>query len=304
MIMGWTLALLTALLESSKDVFFSRQALKAYSGLLKAWLLVLCSVPVLALVLVYRGMPQMIQPRFWTYLIIQVVLLSTAQVLYMRALALGPLSRTQPILGLTTILLAVTNPLMTHERVSAWGWVGVITVGVGIYATQHPGIRADGKPAGFFSPFGEMWRQPGVMSKIGVAVIYSITANMDRLGIEASSGPFYSTMMFCGMTLVLGTVLGLSLVLRKRAVGIEARPAFTPWLFAGGALNAGAVLMHVTALGFLPVPFVIALKRTSILMTSLWGYIVRRERMSRYHLLGTVMVVAGIVIVLLLGKHS
>lgn len=178
-------------------------------------------------------------------------------------------------------------------------WVGVVLVGVGIYASQHPGPKEDGSSAGFFSPFVEMWRQPGVKLKLGVTCIFSITANMDRLGVETASGPFYLVVVFGGMAIVQGVAL-LAIRLRK---GAGELPRFDLQLLVGGGINASVALTHMAALLCLPVPYVITAKRISIVLASAWGYAVRRERKPHwYRILGVLLVVVGIALMLLLGK--
>lgn len=296
--MGWILAFLTATLAASHDIFLSRERLKKFSGLLKSWLMSVCTLPVLVIALCVSGIP-VVQPRFWIYASIQVALLSVAQTMYLKALSLGPISQTQPILGLTTILLTVTNPIMTQDAVSPVAWIGVVMVGVGIYASQHPGPNEDGSPAGFFAPFVEMWRQPGVKLKLGVTCIFSVTANMDRLGVETASGPFYLVIVFGGMTVVQG----IALLVTWSRNGAQSAPRFDPQLLVGGGINAAVALTHMGALVFLPVPYVIATKRISIVLASVWGYAVRRERKPHwYRLLGVLLVVAGIAFILLLSR--
>lgn len=304
--MGWILALCTSALAAAHDVYYSRERMKKHSSLLKSWYIALFGTFAFVLVVMVTGVPR-ITTAFWIYVAIQVALLSVAQVLYMRALSLGPVSQTQPILGLTVLLLAVTNPLMTNDRVTFLGWVGVFMVGVGIYATQHPGKNERGESQGFFSPFVEMWRQPGVGSKLAVAVIYSITANIDQLGVRASNGPFFALTVYIGMLIVQSLwLLWIRISARSKAEPPEQKEArFDPQILLGAWLNAASVLTHLAALAFLTVPYVIAIKRTSILSVSLWGYIVRKERaLHWYRLLGVSLVVLGVATILILGKTS
>lgn len=293
-----------AVSEATKDVFHSQERVKPLSPLLKAWAITTTSLPVLLITLGIKGIPE-IQPKFRIFVTAHAILLSGAFVLYMRALALGPLSQTQPVLALTTVFLTVTNPLMTNDRVSWQGWVGVVAVGVGIYATQHPGRDSEGKLAGFWSPFVEMIRQPGVFSKLCVAIIFSITANLDKLCLEAASGPFYLAVDQALVSAMLGGVLliqrvrGIPFVRRDAPV----RVAHPSYLLVGGSINACTILLHMWALTLVPVPFVIAVKCISIIFTSTWGYLVRKERAPHwYRLVGTAAVVAGVMLIIFFGK--
>ena len=304
----WILiALGMAVSEATKDIYHSQERVKSYSPILKAWVLVTCSLPVVIAYAAWNGMP-VVETSFWPLVAVHVSLMCVANVLYMRALALGPLSQTQPILALTTVFLVFTNPLMTNEHVPVAGWIGVMIVGVGIYATQHPGPKEGASVlTNFLSPFVEMMKQPGVVSKLGVALIFSMTANLDRLCIDRASGPFYLAVDLSLVSITLGAVL---LALRHRGKKLidetqAAKTGLPPagYLLGGGSIHAITILLHVWALSFAPVPYVIAIKRLSILLASGWGAFVRKDRkLHWFQLVGTVLVVAGIGVITFFGR--
>lgn len=304
----WILiALGMAVSEATKDIYHSQERVKSYSPILKAWVLTTCSLPVVIAYAAWNGMP-VVETSFWPLVAAHVALMCVANVLYMRALALGPLSQTQPILALTTVFLVLTNPLMTDEQVPIAGWIGVMIVGVGIYATQHPGPK-EGASAftNFTAPFVEMMKQPGVVSKLGVAIIFSMTANLDRLCIDRASGPFYLAIDLSLVSITLGAAL---LVLRYRGNKLidaaQAEKTGLPpagYLLGGGSIHALTIVLHMWALTFAPVPYVIAIKRLSILLASGWGAFVRKDRkLHWFQLVGTVLVVTGIGVITLLGR--
>lgn len=311
----WLLiASFVAVSEASKDIFHSQPRVRPLSPVLKAWVVMTASLPFVAVALLVTGIPR-VESSFWSVVVIHVILSTTANVLYMRALALGPLSQTQPILSLTTVLLIVTTPLMTRDQVTIWGWIGVVAVSIGIYATQYPGRDPKtGMLPSLHAPFVEMVRQPGVLSKLGVAIIFSVTANLDKMALErGATGPFYLVVDLALISLLLGIIL---LVLKARGATLVGQPikdsagqsisiAAPQYLLIGGFNNAITILLHMWALTLVPVPFVIAVKRISIILTSLWGYLVRKERAPHwYRLVGMLAVVLGVVLILLLGSES
>jgi len=301
---GIIYALLAAISAGSHDIVFSRPEVKPLPGLYKALLSTLGALlPIIGAGLLHFGF---ISPDagFWFYVTLHAGLLTAALWLYMRALALGPVSQTQPILALTTVFLVFTTPFMTDDIVTPLGWVGVVMVGLGIYATQHPGVNpATGRPYNFWSPFVEMMRQPGVLAKLGVAVIYSVTANLDRLCLETAGS--LATYLLIDKLLVVAIIAAL-LGFGQFRIGAgrtrdkaKARPW---WLLGGGLVHGLEVVAHMVALTFMAVPYVIAVKRLSIVITSLWGYLVRRERqLNWYRLVGLGLVMAGIAVILIFG---
>ncbi|MFA6429352.1 MAG: DMT family transporter [Patescibacteria group bacterium] len=295
---GYLLALVTALLEGTKDLYHSTERMKKFQPLVKALVLACSSFLPLLAILLWKGIPR-IDPRFWIVVSVHGVLVAIANVLYMRALALGPLSITQPMLALTPAFMLITTPLMTNDHVTLWGAVGIICVVLGIYGSAHPGPNKDGSMPGFFAPVREMLRQPGVGSKLGVAIIFSMTANLDKLGMQYASGPLYLVVSTSIMITTLSLILGLSRMFpRKRETDLP--PLW--YLLGGGAINACTLEMHMWALAFISAPNVIAIKRSSIILTSGWEYFVRRTRKPHwYNLIGTCLAVLGAGVIYLQG---
>ncbi|MDO8435597.1 MAG: EamA family transporter [bacterium] len=295
------LSFLSAVLESAKDVYFSTARTKNFAHVVRALYLPLFSLPLVLVVLFFQGVAD-IQEGFWLFAISHAVLMVVANYCYLRALAVSPVSQTQPILALSTVFLIVTTPLLTDDQVTAWGWVGVLLVGAGIYATQYP-ERPMGATSSVWAPFVEMWKQKGVVWMLATAFIYSITPNLDKLAVLTSDSPTYLVVDYsltALLTLIM-IIIGLSIgrigkdVLHSSGAALQFAP--------GGFLNAAATLTQVWALTFLPVPYVIALKRLSIVFTSLWGYVVRKERVSHWiSILGVFVVFGGVAVILLFGK--
>jgi uncharacterized membrane protein len=61
-----------------------------------------------------------------------------------------------------------------------------------------------------------------------------------------------------------------------------------------GLFQAVGLFFHNTALSLGPVPSVIAVKRTSILFTVIWGIMVLREERGKERLAGAALMVIGI----------
>ena len=148
--------------------------------------------------------------------------------------------------------------------------------------------------------------QPGVIAKLGVALIYSITSNLDRLCIEQASGPFYVAIDTGCIVLILSIVVLISRALGFQLVDAsddgEHKMPTLAYLFGGGLINALSMSTHVMALMLAPVPYVIAVKRLSILFASAWSYLVRKDRMPHwFRVIGAIGVVLGIALICFWG---
>ena len=242
--------------------------------------------------------------RFCLLHLLRAGMLTIASLLYLRALSLGPLSQTQPILALTPVFLAFTNPIITHERVPIVGWIGVVIVGIGLYATQHPGpIKEQSLIRSFLSPIVELLRQPGAYTKLGVAAIYAVTSSLDRVCLDAAHKQ-WGLSLAVNQWLVTGFLcIALPFVYRGQSIKTQIPAHAWKTLISQGLARSFGTMAHFAALSFAPVPYVIAVKRLSIVLASGWDYFIRKEREPHwYRLIGTLLVAAGITVIVLFGR--
>ena len=204
----------------------------------------------------------------------------------MRAYRLSEASLIAPLLLVTPVLMLVTSPILVDQRVSALGAGGVILSVAGglILASSEPGARPRASLMTFL-------RDPGVRAMALTAAIYSVTANMDKLGVEASTPIVWIAVATDAIAL---SSVALLCVSRPRAFRLhELRYA----LAAGAALAVGnATQMYALTLLF--VPYVIALKRMSALFTVIVGGLALGENF-RTRLLGAAIMFAGAALVIL-----
>lgn len=288
--------------EASKDIFFSRREFAELTGLTKVWVLATASLPLLVVKLIWDGIPD-VQPVFWVYSVAHSLILIGALSCHMRAITKGSLSQVQPMLAMTGIFLIATNPIMTNEHVTVLGWVGVVIVTFGIYATQHSELRA-GENA--WTALRRMIEAPGVGSMLAAAFLYSFTANLDRLAMDASSASWYVTVDLATVSILLGAYLAVQRLrlMSEARIAIVSNQALHQWpLIIGGFINANTFLLHMWALTFTTVPYLISVRRSSIIFASLWGYFVRKERAPHwYRIVGMFLVVGGIAIIMIYGR--
>ncbi|HEY4474145.1 MAG TPA: EamA family transporter [Candidatus Paceibacterota bacterium] len=302
--LGIFLSFTTALLQSARDVYLSNQHTRGISHVLRAFLSPILVIPIMGAIVLLRGLPD-IREGFFLYAGIHALLMVVANYCYMRSLAIGHLSETQPMLAFSPMLLLITTPLMTNDTVTPLGWIGVFLAGLGVYATQHPGRDPiTEKLVSFWRPFITMWRVPGVLWMFGVTVIFSVAANLDKLSTLSADAPTY-LLVDASLTALIAGVL----ILLGAAWGLLPRPSLHEAGFAlktlapGGLISAFSGLTQMWALTLMPVPYVVAIKRLSIVFASLWGYFARRERAPHwYRIAGVVAIFFGIVLIVVFGR--
>lgn len=226
------------------------------------------------------------RPEFPSLLAWSGALNVVAYALYIRAFRLSDASLVAPLVLLTPVLMLVTSPLMTGERAPPMGALGVLltVLGVGMLdANQSGGRRFN------FMVFA---RDKGARLMIATAVIWSVTANLDKLGVLAST----PLVWIAAVTIVIALCAVLYwLAERPRAP----RLSTLRFAIAGGAAMALGNTVQMWALTILFTPYVIAIKRLSALFTVLASaHVLKEDSGGRIFgaavmLLGAVMIAAA-----------
>ena len=128
-----------------------------------------------------------------------------------------------------------------------------------------------------------------------VAFIWAISANFDKRGIEASS--IYQYIIFLNLFATIGTSI---FVFSKRKISVHALKLEYKNLFAVGLLTAAGYFVHMTAITLTLVVYVVSLKRTGGMISVLLGYLIFKEKNIRQRFLGSAIMFAGVLLIVLL----
>ncbi len=287
--MLWILfACLTALFESLKDLV-SKQRLQATDPYLVAWSLAFFSLPLLWPLVLWLGIPPL-GPQFGLALWVGGSLNVISMTMYIRAISLADLSLTVPLITLTPMFLLVTSPLIVGEVADWSDMVGIALIVGGSYVLN---LRQNQQ--GWWAPVRGVWCDRGPRLMFFVALLWSITAVFDKVGVQNSSPTFWVVALFSFLAVGM-----LPMVLLKSPHPAKAL-ANQWWALAPIGLFQGiAVLFQMQAINLALVTQVIAIKRTSALLSVLWGCLLLKETGLKDRLTGTVMMVLGVLCITLL----
>ncbi|QGM98399.1 EamA family transporter [Methylocystis parvus] len=228
-------------------------------------------------------MASVTQPGFWTLLAWSGALNVTAYAFYIRSFRLSDASLVAPLVLLTPVLMLVTSPIMTGEHAPPMGMLGVLltVLGVGLLdANRENGKRFN------FSVFA---KDVGARYMLATATVWSVTANIDKLGVKAST-PLIWIASLCSVIALCSAAYW--------AVGARKTPrlaALRYAVMAGSALSIGTAV-QMWALTILFTPYVIAIKRLSALFTVLASsHVLKEETGGR--LFGAAVMLAGAVMI-------
>ncbi len=255
-----------------------------------------------------RGFPP-IGPDFFAAVAITSVLNIIGLSLIFKALSSSDLSLSVPMLSFTPVILIGTSYIILHEAPSLFGFAGICIIVSGSYV-----LNISEEHEHYLDPIKAMMRNRGSWYMLIVAFLFAISINFDKI-VLLNSDPFF------GMALTV-TAIGIALliisaytryavrkklhihssgdadgaVLQTRAMPLK--QFFLLTLLIGVFIAVEAASINV-ALTLQIVPYVIAIKRLSIIFMVLYGTLVFSERDTKKRIMGAILMVAGAIIILL-----
>ena len=289
--MDWfSLTLLCAFFLASADAVIKHFLSDYRAGELVVVRLVWTALPLCPLLLL-KPWPTL-PPVFWAYMLILVPMDLGAMWLYMQALRVSPLSHSIPYLAFTPVFSTVTARWLLGEQVAPTAMLGILAVTAGAYMLNAEHIRGRGW-LGWIAPLRFIVSEPGPRLMLAVALIYSFTSTLSKAVLHLVPAWFLAPFYF---TLLGAVALGLAAV---RAPA----PAFRLlWRRPGvylliGIFMAGMSLTHFLAMEKVQVAYMIAVKRSSLLFSIVYGAWLFGEKRLWQHLAAGAVMVAGIILI-------
>lgn len=199
-----------------------------------------------------------------------------------------PLSR-----GSAQVLIVALGVGLLQEDVTEWGVCGVALVLVGVYVVFLRSFSRDS----FTRPFRLMTRRSSLAALFAGLTIATYHL-LDRVGVQGANRHYYILLLFTA-DLAIFTVF---VALRRRwdllwAEWRTNRVAIT----VAGSVSLVSYLLVLFALSLERVSYVGPARNVSIVFSVLLGALFLKERHSRMRLLGSILIVSGILITALLG---
>lgn len=280
-------SLLSALTQSGYD-YLSKKKLQTIDEYTVSFSSFIFTIPIMAILVFFVGMPSL-TPKFLPAVIISGILNTAAVILYLKSIKISPLSLSIPMLAFTPVLMLVTSPLILNEFPSINGIFGIVLITTGAYLLYFNKINKD-----ILLPFKELSKERGALLMLLVAVIFSISANIDKVGVISSNFSFY----VLSLNIFLSTSLGIIMLLKKRrgsAVFIKNIKSLSML----GVLEASTQIFSVIAITMTIVPYLIAVRRTSIIFSSLFGFVGFKEKNIVQRSISISMMIIGVFILVL-----
>jgi drug/metabolite transporter (DMT)-like permease len=195
-----------------------------------------------------------------------------------RAYRQADLSLVYPIArGLAPVFVLVGSVLIVGQQMAIGGVAGVLLVAVGVVLVR-----------GLHSPASRR----DVAMAVGIAVLIASYTLVDQRGVSHADALTY-------LLLIVGipAVVYAAVLVAGQGGAARFRAAATPGILAGGIGVVAAYGLVLAALAIAPAAGVSALRETSIVMATILAAVVLKERVERSRWLGSIVVVAGIALV-------
>ncbi len=283
------LGLGAALGDSGADVLTKRyfSQLPPYG---MALVRLLGGVPFLMAAACFISLPAL-DRRFFVIVACMLPLEGAAMLLYMRSLKICDLSLCVPFLSFTPVFLILTGWLILGEGLNRWGILGTLLIAGGSYFLGLcPGRR------GLLDPFKALAREAGTRLMLLVAGIYSVTAALFKLAI-LNSDPLWFGVVY-PLTAIGLLSAGYPLSREKAMPTLFARYG---WWLAVGFCFALSTLSLANGVKLVPITYLVAVKRLSLLVSVALGGMWLRERPILPRLVGATLMCAGVAVITLKG---
>lgn len=288
--MWLALSLLGASAEATRDFAGKRLMNQRLSPLVVAWASMVFALPFFIAMLAFAGIPKL-GPFFWPAMLGQAALYAIGVSLQMSALKASEMSLALPMLAFTPVFMLFTGPIVLREMPNALGIIGIAVVVAGAYLLRLEEIKN-----GWWRPFYSLLKDPGPRLMLIVALIYAGTSVLLKLSVLQSSRE-------CALAYGFGASLIMMTAFMLWKGRLSGREITINWksLTALGFLTALTEIAITTALASRMAVYVFAVKRTSILFGSIYGFKFFLEKDALLRSLGVIVMIAGVVLITL-GK--
>ena len=286
--MFWILTGLLAAFSSATKDYVSKHTMKNSNHYLTTWALMTLSVPFLLVALFFVGIPQ-IGAIFWPVALFSSVLYVISVSLYMKAISMSPLSLTLPMLSFTPIFMLITGPILLGEFPEPLGILGIVCIVSGAYVLNIKEARR-----GILQPFVSLLKEKGPVLMLLVSLMWSVFSTlMKNLILESNM-----ILAVASVYSISAVMFSIFVIMTKRFGLKEIRKNFRNLTSIGFFMALSEISLSYTYTMTLAV-YAIAVKRTSILMGSIYGFKFFKEGNVTQRLAGSVLMILGIVLIAL-----
>lgn len=169
------------------------------------------------------------------------------------------------------------------------GVAGVLLIVAGVYV-----LHIDRQDTSWKAPLKALWAHPGARLMLGVNLVWSVVANVDAIGTRMTDPWSWAVLSRGGIFLWMSLLVMIRPASRRQ---VKRLGRHTRIVVALLLCWATAAVAQMAAMDLTLVSYVIAVKRTSAIMSVIWGAWLFKEKGLRERLAGTSIAVLGVVLI-------
>ena len=224
-------------------------------------------------------------------LIVASVLFTITTLLTTRALKISDISIVGPVLALIPVVTSVPAWILLGQEPSLGGWLGLILVSIGVYVLQIHSVSE-----GLLEPIKLIAYDKGAQYAVLALVFISVIPSIDKIGIDASTPILW----------VFSTHLTMSVWLFVIMLWYDSDWTHTVSdnlrvFLAIAGFNSVLWVAQAYAYTYLPVAYVQGIKRASIILLVLAGYLWFDESHLRNRIIGALITFLGVLCIIFFG---
>lgn len=209
--------------------------------------------------------------------------------LYLKSIKHTDLSLSLPMLALTPVFVLIISNIFLKQEIKITGIAGVLVVILGSYL-----LNVKKGNQNFLSPFLNIFTNKGVRFMLFTSLLWGIANSIHKYGIAESTPQFYTAMSY----LLLSIVFFMEILLTQRKE-LSKLKEFRKLIRLSpvGILEGLTTLFQFLSQGLLTSSVLtIALKRTSIVFGSLFGFIFFKEKIAS-RIIPILLVILGVILI-------
>ena len=283
----WILfALLNPVTEGFRSLFIKKSSAEVESVVI-AWVNNLLPTLVFAPCLFFIELK--FNTDFWIGLIGGASIYAVTNILYMKALSHGDISIVMPMLSFTPLFLLVTSPLIVGEFPHLTGIIGVVLIVIGSYM-----LNLSESKKHLLEPFRALLKNKGTRYMLIVALLWSVSSNFDKLAVKNSS-----VFQYLGFTSPFIFIFTSFITIPTKQFKFSEIKKGKDNLIKVTLLTTLANIFHMTAISLTYVAYVIAIKRTTAIISVFIGSKFLNETNITERLLGVIVMLIGVILIVL-----
>ena len=285
----WFYAALLASVVSGICIAISKKTLANVSPAVFYWATTLISTPFVVLLCIKTGLPEL-NRYFFIGVVGSVLLYNFSKIIAYKVIRDARLSSVYPIVALSpafTLAASALPPL--REWPGTLGAWGILVSIVGAYLLNVSSVRN-----GILEPFRILFRDKLAILMLISTAIVGIVSVADKIAITGTIPKNVIFVVLMEDILIVATVLPYLAVRHKNFLK-EIRANFKPLLLVGTIITLSNVL-GIFAIGYGNVAVVSAILKSHVFFLLLLGYFFFGDKPRTETMLGTIIMVLGIVL--------